>query len=568
MAEESIRNRNLGEVYTPSHVVKLLFDITNRYIPNFNKSHTVWDCCWGTGNLTAPFEFEDLFCSTLRKIDIRKNRNKNKNAVKFDYDFLESDVEQLVSRQAMWVGEHELPDELVDRLNGNKPFIFYINPPYVSTGVMGANEEGRNEETTSSKVKEIMKEHGMGAACNQLYAQFLYKILLIKEAYENKNISIALIASPMFLAGASYRKFREKIFANFKFEGGAIFKASHFEGLSDTWGIAIMIMTPGITENRKSFMLEVYEGDKEGNLVKTGIKEVYNLDGEEIAINWVRRDVLHLSTTTGLVMSSGCRIKEGEVAQIPENSYGALFYNANNVYHNMQEVGILSSAYSGNSWVPITDKNFDDCISFFIARRCFGANEDDWLNDKDEYAVPDTECLAYRELVDNGYIYALFDTASGQSSLEVDAGGDIVRIRNHLFFMEYNEVLKIAQENGVELRGTDDISQRILVGKIKEAMGRGLLWKDTLEMLDELKKIFVDTMKYRKEFDTKNPEYQVMNWDAGFYQIKQILKDIDRDRFRKFNSEKNMIRDKFRHLVYECGYLRGQRVYNIPAIQN
>ena len=560
MADENIRNRNLGEVYTPNDIVKLFFDTTNKYIPNFNKTHAIWDCCWGTGNLTAPFEFDDLFCSTLRLIDIKKNRDKNKNAVKFAYNFLDKDVDQLVSKQAMWVGQNELPDELVDRLNGDKPFLFYINPPYVSTGVMGANEESRDEETTSSKIKNVMREHAMGSACNQLYAQFLYKILLMKDAYKNKNISIALIASPMFLSGSSYSKFRERLFSNFKFEGGAIFKASKFPGLSDTWGIAIMIMTPGNTDNKKGFELDVYEDDEKGNFLKTGVKEVYNLDGEEIAINWVRRNVLDIPTTVGPVMSSGCKVKEGEIAQVPENSHGYLFYNANNVYHNMQGVGILSSAYSGSSWVPILDKNFDDCISLFIARRCFGANEDDWLNDKDEYAVPNTECNAYRELVDNGYIYSICDTSSGQASLVLKDDTGITRIKNGLFFMDYDEINKLAQDNGIELQGTDDISQRILVRKINEAIERGMLWDETLEILEGLREIFRDTMKYREEFNRINPNYQVLNWDAGFYQIKQILKHVDKEAFRVFNRDKNIVRDKFRQLVYECGYLRGQKV--------
>ena len=103
---EEIRNRNLGEVYTPNHVSKLLFELTNKYIPNFNKTHTVWDSCWGTGNLTSGYEFDDLYCSTLRMMDIRRHQGKNKGAIKFAYNFLEEDIEQLISQQAM-VQQHK-----------------------------------------------------------------------------------------------------------------------------------------------------------------------------------------------------------------------------------------------------------------------------------------------------------------------------------------------------------------------------------------------------------------------------------------------------------------------------
>lgn len=173
MSEGGIRNRNLGEIYTPDHIAKLLFDTTNKYIPNFNETHTIWDCCWGTGNLTKQFQFADLYCSTIRAIDIRKNRIKNKNATKFVYNFLETDTEQLVSKQAMWTMEHEIPQSLLDKLNGDKPLLFYINPPYASTGVLGTNGDSRQDQT-ASKMKEIMREHKMGTACDQLYAQFLF----------------------------------------------------------------------------------------------------------------------------------------------------------------------------------------------------------------------------------------------------------------------------------------------------------------------------------------------------------------------------------------------------------
>ena len=142
-----------------------------------------------------------MFISTLQKFDLRNHKANNKNAIeKFQYDFVNSDVDQLISPQAMWMGETKLPETLDTILrdkDGGK-LLFYINPPYVATGIYGTNNTDTREGQTDSKMKRIMQEHKMQSACDQAYAQFLYKIALMKKAYENKDISIAIICPHYF----------------------------------------------------------------------------------------------------------------------------------------------------------------------------------------------------------------------------------------------------------------------------------------------------------------------------------------------------------------------------------
>ena len=198
---EVIRNENRGEFYTPKHISELLHKMAGRYLgEDFKEKYIIWDNCWGTGNLTRNYKFKRLFCSTIQRMDIRKNKNRNKEAKKFQYDFLNNDVEQLISEQAMWMGEQNLPEEL-DNILRNKdggPILFYINPPYVATGIYGTSTDVR-EGQSDSRVREVMREHKMQSACDQVYAQFLYKINLMREAYDNKDISIAVICPPLFL---------------------------------------------------------------------------------------------------------------------------------------------------------------------------------------------------------------------------------------------------------------------------------------------------------------------------------------------------------------------------------
>ena len=43
----------------------------------------VWDCAWGTGNLTRDYQFADLYCSTLQQEDLNIAKRYNRNATKF-----------------------------------------------------------------------------------------------------------------------------------------------------------------------------------------------------------------------------------------------------------------------------------------------------------------------------------------------------------------------------------------------------------------------------------------------------------------------------------------------------
>ena len=91
-----------------------------------------------------------------------------------------------------------------------------------------------------------MREQSLGSACDQTYCQFFVQNIPYEEAYKNKKMSIAVICPPMYLSGITYGKFREKFLKDFKFMGGALFKANEFEGVYPTDGyINSQIWTAG-----------------------------------------------------------------------------------------------------------------------------------------------------------------------------------------------------------------------------------------------------------------------------------------------------------------------------------
>lgn len=558
---EKIRNTNLGEVYTPEHVSELLKELTGKHLgSDFQTNFLIWDNCWGTGNLTKVLtEADSLYCSTLRKIDIRKNKNVCTNAaMKFDYDFLESDVEQLLSLQAMWSMEHDMPAEILEELNNpdGKPILFYINPPYVGTGNFGSNNTDFKDGATVTKLKDVMRERSLGSACDQLYAQFIYKILLMKRAYENKKIYLAIVCPPLFLSAQTYKDFRKELFSEFTYRGGALFKASEFQGLSDAWGISLQIWSPKPCEHQEVFPVDLYQTNKKGEFTCFGRKKIYNIDSERICMEWAK-DELNPNTvvTAEHTLSSGCKISDKKKVNWDSKSLAYIFFKSNNIYHNEAEFGILSLPYGDGSGYSVVAENLDKSLAIFCARRCFSRYGANWTNDKDEYCIPDVNSEAYKTLVENSIIYSQFNGATHLSSFVAQLdNGKTYKVNNNLHFISAEMTKSFYENHGMPV--PEGMKDSVLIPRLKKALESGRVLQSGLDVLAEAQKIFYDTLPFREEFDKKEPMYGVTNWDASYYQIKWLLKDIDLERFRKFQLMYRTFEDELRPLVHECGFLR------------
>ena len=73
-----------------------------------------------------------------------------------------------------------------------------------------------------------------------------------------------------------------------------------------------------------------------------------------------------------------------------------------------------------------------------------------------------------------------------------------------------------------------------------------------LDMAIELTK---ESFKYRDMFNEDHPEYYINTWDAGWYQIKALLKEYMPNELKEFNEMYKALGDRMRPLVYELGFL-------------
>lgn len=539
---EDTNRRNKGEFYTPTLFVDYAHKmISEQFGEDWKEKFVVWDNCSGTKNLTRDYSFNELYCSTLENAELEISERYNREATAFQFDFLNDSLDKL-------------PQGLKDALEQNKPIIFFINPPY-ATSASGKGKEGKGG-VSNTMVYEQMISDNIGGASQNLYLQFLYRIMMIKEQYNLTNVHIGLFSPLNFLSGANRKMFRSAFFNDFAYNNGVLFKASHFADVADTWGIGFSIWNSGVNADNSNFNYTLID-NVDGEIKVIGNKVVYNVDNDVKASDWLRTELKEIKEKKVLFphLSNPLRVVEKENQTLLPNSLGSMCALANNVDKSVQGVAIFSSiqtqgtACISNSIIP---QNFDKCVGLFSARKLVESN---WANSQDEYLAPNTESEKWDEFVNDSIVFSLFNSHSQQSSLrQVEYKGKLWDIKNEFFFMSRDEVMDLANENNLDFTYNDAkvSGERYVYEKLQQIE----LSKEAQAVLDKATELTINSFKYRELFNDEHPEYQILNWDCGWYQIKGMLKEFMPNELKEFSELYKALAEKMRPMVYELGFLK------------
>ena len=216
------------------------------------------------------------------------NYNTEHRDKTFQFDFLNDDIN--IHSHLNQFTNLKLPNALTNDLRENKPIIFFINPPFGTAnveGAMGGADQAQGMALT--RINSMMLEDGYGDSAQQLYTQFLYRILKFKIDFNLSNVNICTFANPLFLTGVSFRNFRRRFFHHFKFEKGMLFNASHFSDVSDDWGISFSIWKTGEINDPENFSHDVKEVIN-GRIIVSGNKIFYNLDNQITGSDFAKGD--------------------------------------------------------------------------------------------------------------------------------------------------------------------------------------------------------------------------------------------------------------------------------------
>ena len=538
--------RNSGDFWTPTMFVDYAHDMISKKLgEDWKEKYVVWDNCCGSLNITRDYKFGELYCSTLYQSELNIGADYNPEATKFQFDFLNDEI---VSKNSLLgVYNDKLPKGLKDALINNKPIVFFINPPYATANVMGTNEKHK-EGVAKTMINEQMLKDKIGASSQNLYAQFLYRIIQIKNEFNLTNCHIALFSPTLFLTGSSYAKFRKVFLNEFSFDDAIQFKASHFADVADNWGISFSIWHNGETFEKNNFNYTLIDNEN-GEIVEVGNKVVYNIDNKISASEWIK--CTEKATLDIPHVSSGIKVN-GSTGKSVKNMIGYICNKSNNVDKNTQECALFSTIFSDGHGQNITTDNFDRCTALFSARKLIEKN---WVNSKDEYLAPNTEHPAYNEFVNDSLIYSLFHSSSNQSSLRnVDYKGKKWDIKNEFFWLSNKEIENLSNTNGFTQTYNDarTSKERYVYNKLQTIT----LSPEAQDVLDKASDIVRNTFKYRELFNQEHPEYQIMNFDCGWYQIKALAKEYAKSDYEEFVKLYKKLADKMRPMVYTLGFLK------------
>lgn len=539
---EEVNRRRKGEFYTP----KLFVDYAHKMIEeqlgaDWKDDFIVWDCACGTKNLTKDYNFKELYCSTLEQSELEMSAKYNPNSTSFQFDFLNDSLDNL-------------PKGLLNAFEQNKPIVFFINPPYATASSGGKKNKGIGEMGT--KINAEMVNNKLGIASNNLYAQFLYRIIKIKEKYNLTNAHIALFCKPNFLSGVGYKEFRKTMFLNFKYTNGCLFKASHFADCADTWGINFTIWDSGKTIDKENFNHTLI--DVENNkIVEIGKKNIYNVDFSKKGKEWIKENIGELTFGDRPKMTNGLNITESEGAKsrIAIDALGCFRNQGNDILNGTMYSALYSSCDSSKACgLSIMPTNFDRIMSMFAAKR---VTESNWMCSTDEYIAPNEEHPQWKQFVADSVVYSLFHSASNQSSLrQIDYKGSKWDIKNEFFFMSKERMAELANECGNSYLYSDcaTSNDRFVYKWLTEHKDE--LSDTAKDVLAKAIELTEKSMAYRELFNNDHEEYQINNWDCGWYQIKAMLKEYMPNEYKEFNELYKKLADEMRPMVYELGFLK------------
>lgn len=540
---EDTNRRNKGEFYTPTMFVDHAHDMMSRELGmDWKDEYVVWDASCGSKNLTRDYKFKELYCSTLEQAELEIGKRYNPEATSFQFDFLNDSLDKL-------------PQGLLTALKENKPIVFLNNPPYATANEMGTNSKSK-KGVAKTTINEKMLNDGIGACSQNLYAQFLYRIDMIKRRFNLTKCYIALYSPTLYLSGTSWKNFRKVFLIDFKFIDAFTFKASYFADVADHWGIAFSLWQNGETIDKNNFVHKLVE-EIDGELTNVGTKDIYNLDGRMTASVWAKEEIKKLKTFDEPNLSSGIKVKPSNSDTRGTNFIGNIgyFLNAgNNVDKNVQSVALFTSAYGNGNGHGINAYNFERVVTLFSARRLVSCN---WQNWADEYIAPNTEHEKWSEFVAESVVYSLFESKSNQSSLRnVEYKGKQWNIKNEFFWMPTAKMQELANNNRYDemyqdAQGVDDRFVCKWLNDHKREIS-----PEAQAVLDYATTLVEQSMKYRNVFNEDNENYQIMNFDCGWYQIKGMLKEYMPNELKQFNDLYKKLAEKMRPLVYDVGFLK------------
>ncbi|MDR1268038.1 MAG: hypothetical protein LBK82_00805 [Planctomycetaceae bacterium] len=537
--------REKGAFYTPTTFVEMAHSILSFSLgDDWKDKYVVFDGAAGSRNLTKGYSFRELYSSTLDSQDVLMYAPLQGEGGFFQFDFLNDD-------------ESKLPQGLQDVFKQNKPIVFFMNPPYFNI---------RNIKV-SHTVKLGMRRMGLSSVCD-MSSLFFARVLSLVQKHHLTNVTFAVFCPVSYLSSPLFRKFRQLWCQYFKLDKAVLFSACHFVGTAQDWAIEFAVWKSGQNPTTSEFKHICVDTDENGEIVKIGKKTIYNFDTidsnyPKLTMDWFscqpKEPVRFMPGVTSVFkvvsslktrFSTDSRVSADHLCTFCCRS--ALSVNSSLVICG-QTGAVLNSSNLGN--VEVTPRNFERAVAVFAMMLTL---KSDWINGKDYFYRPDENHPQWKRSVVDSVIFSLFSKGSDLVSMyEVDYRGNLYDIPNGFFWVSVENMLRLANKyrNAKTLQTLQKspeqrFAYRWLLDNINEAS------EEAICLLDAGNSLIRKTFKYRIDFDKERPEIQINNWDAGWWQLKELWKATDKSGFKELVKLRKIVSESLRKVNLELGWFR------------
>lgn len=160
------------------------------------------------------------------------------------------------------------------------------------------------------------------------------------------------------------------------------------------------------------------------------------------------------------------------------------------------------------------------------------------------------------EFIYDSLIFSIFNNHSNQSSLR-KSNGTSDDVFNQWFFISKNEIYNMSLNNeeilnDLKLYGKNERYIFNFIEKNKTKFSN-----ESIAVLNSAKKVIFKSFIFRNKINLFYPEIQINTWDAGFWQIKEGLKKINKLQILdNFNDTYQKLENKLKNKVYKLGFLK------------
>ena len=547
LTDEPIR-RFTGEFFTPVPFARKAHSYLEKVVgPKWwTKNFRLWDMASGTGNLEwfLPADaYPSIYLSTLHEEDTQHCKRVFPGATVFKYDYLNDDVDAVFGLQSLFSKPRNLPENLLrDLADPEIKWLIFINPPFATSQKAGTSGESKKSVSTT-KIRPLMHEQGLGEVSRELFAQFLFRI---RQEFAGKQAFLGLFSTLKYVNANNDQKFRDKVF-RFSFQDGFVFSSANFSGTKQANPFPVGFLVWDLARPKPLEKQNIEVAVLDDDTSKISRRRIVAAHRSGFLSKWIPRpDATEILPPLGGAIT----VKHGnqDVRDRVADGFLASFMCKGNDVQNYNNVALLSGPYVSAGALSVVPGNFDKAMIVHAVRKNVRKN---WINDRDQFLQPLQEPGA--TFVRRCAIWNLFADSNQTASLRnVAYKGKTFQITNHFFPFKVSVVRgwKISDSDIMRALAADTADRFIA-----QWLDSQKLDSDEAQLLELGREIYETFFGDFKDLPTA--KYKVEHWDAGWWQIKKCLVEagLKAGQFAQIEELKKQIGTKIREEALGLGIL-------------